>query len=126
VAVARGVIVQLSGDSATLSTDKWLPPAFARHLRLDAGADWTMSLNRQPDGREGTPSQPSWRLDRDEVASVSVRLRRNLMGASTSRLNPRLLYTYITPWSRLSGRVTCSERIKGTVWKMGDQKKGTW
>ena len=83
MAVARGVIVQLSGDSATLSTDKPLPPAFARHLRLDADAAETICLNRQPDGPEGTPSQPSWRLDKDEVASVSVRLRRNLMGVST-------------------------------------------
>ncbi len=81
MAVARGVIVQLSGDSATLSTDKPLPAAFAAHLRRDAGADGALEQNRQWDGLEGTPAQPSWRLDKDEVASVFVRLRRNLMGA---------------------------------------------
>ncbi|BDA50404.1 DNA replication ATP-dependent helicase/nuclease DNA2 [Coccomyxa sp. Obi] len=81
VAVARGVVVQLSGGSVTLSTDKPLPPQFVRHLRSgDGAAARPGGLIGGSHGPEGTPLQHSWRLDKDEVASVFVRLRRNLMG----------------------------------------------
>ncbi|CAL8464813.1 g4348 [Coccomyxa elongata] len=83
VAVARGVVVQLSGDSVTLSTDKPLPPQFAWHLRGaggGGGAPGSGDLIGGSHELEGTRAQHSWRLDKDEVASVFVRLRRNLMG----------------------------------------------
>lgn len=86
MAVARGVVLQLSGESLTLSTDKPLPPQFARHLRGDgagaaAGPRGLIGRSYAP---EETPApEHSWRLDKDEVASVFVRLRRNLMGGGT-------------------------------------------
>lgn len=98
VAVARGVVVQLSGDSVTLSTDKPLPPQFARHLRGaggGGGAPGPGDLIAGLHELEGTPAQHSWRLDKDEVASVFVRLRRNLMG---KELFSTVLGLYLESW----------------------------
>ncbi len=92
MAVARGFVVALGGDSITLSTDKPLPPQFGGDLRQGGVPG---GRNRRPDTAEGT--QLPWRLDKDEVASVFLRLRRNLMGDTlslTPRTNPHLILPF--------------------------------
>lgn len=100
------MVLQLSGESLTLSTDKPLPPQFARHLRGDgtdaaAGPGGLIGRSHAP---EGTPApEHSWRLDKDEVASVFVRLRRNLMGGWGT------LFSAIDPHFRAVGLPSCRE-----------------
>ena len=60
-ALARGHIHSVAADAVTVVLGK----ALRASLLTDA--------RRGPSGR--------WRIDRDEVASISVRLRRSVMGA---------------------------------------------
>ena len=68
-AIARGTIFSISADVLTLATKGAISP----------------HLLRQGASSQSVPSQPGeqrwpWRLDRDEVASVFVRIRRSLLG----------------------------------------------
>lgn len=92
MAVARGFVVALGGDSLALSTDKPLPPQFGGHLRQGGARG---GLHRQPERAEGT--QLRWRLDKDDVASVFLRLRRNLMGDTLSLILAPILTLFRLP-----------------------------
>ena len=82
--MGRGFVAQVSKEGIRVALDKRLRPAFAGHAqRAPKGnlpGPGSLVL-----GAGGAPPEEtallSWRLDKDDVASVFVRLRRNLMGA---------------------------------------------
>ena len=80
--MARGVVKRLSSEEISVILDKRLRPAFGPQAQNSAagssaeGKDESMAKG----GRVKMSQPHSWRLDKDEVASVFVRLRRNLMG----------------------------------------------
>ena len=82
--MGRGFVAQVSKDGISVILDKRLRPAFAGHAQRAPSSDLP-----GPGGvvrwAGGAPPEEtallSWRLDKDDVASVFVRLRRNLMGA---------------------------------------------
>ena len=85
--MGRGFVKHLSGEKITLTLDKALRRAFgpeAQHSNMSSLGE-ARSSSAPPGNEHGMSRQHSWRLDKDDVASVFVRLRRNLMGES--RLN---------------------------------------
>ncbi len=80
--MARGVVKRLSSEEISVILDKRLRPAHGPQAQNSAagssaeGKDESMAQG----GRAKMSQQHSWRLDKDEVASVFVRLRRNIMG----------------------------------------------
>lgn len=94
--VARGTVQTTAADALTLLVDKRLPPQYAGHLL--SSSQPCSAPSQQPHqaigvehlqvqqlsgscGAAGRQLPLRWRLDKDEVASTHVRLRRNLMGA---------------------------------------------
>ena len=86
--MARGIVKQLSEDEVTLALDKRLRQAFRPEFQHSAtssvggGIGGPTARGHDPDC---TNQRQSWRLDKDDVASVFVRLRRNLMGETLNR-----------------------------------------
>ena len=82
--MGRGFVAQVSKDGIRVALDKRLRPAFAGHAQRAPSSDLPGpgSLVRWAGGAPPEDTALlSWRLDKDDVASVFVRLRRNLMGA---------------------------------------------
>ncbi len=83
--MARGIVKQLSSEEITVTLDKCLRRAFGPEPQRSAassGGDTKSSIAAQGEVLDVMSQRHSWRLDKDEVASVFVRLRRNLMGES--------------------------------------------
>lgn len=83
--MARGIVKQLSGEEITLTLDKPLRRAFSPEVLQSAASSLqggVSSSTAQGNDCDITSQRHSWRLDKDDVASVFVRLRRNLMGGA--------------------------------------------
>ena len=81
--MARGIVKQLSGAEIMLTLDKRLRRAFgpeAQHSAASSSREGKSSTTAEGSECGITSQRDSWRLDKDDVASVFVRLRRNLMG----------------------------------------------
>ena len=88
--MARGIVKQLSGEEISVTLDKRLRRAFGpepQHSAASSVEDVKGKSTAQAQGEvvDSTSQRHSWRLDKDEVASVFVRLRRNLMGEGLKR-----------------------------------------
>ena len=107
--MGRGVVAQVSQEGIRVALDKRLRPAFASHAQSVHSSD---SLGpggfvRWAGGAlPGETAVLSWRLDKDDVASVFVRLRRNLMGAYGYLLSQHYGITLLYCWV-LSALDTC-------------------
>lgn len=74
---------QLSREGITVTLDKRLRQAFCpqpQHTSAMGSIEAAGSKGGLLEGGLAGDQQHSWRLDKDDVASVFVRLRRNLMG----------------------------------------------
>ena len=82
--MGRGFVAQVSKEGIRVTLDKRLRPAFAGHAQRAPSGDLPGAGGVVQWAGEALPEDTallSWRLDKDDVASVFVRLRRNLMGA---------------------------------------------
>ena len=82
--IGRGFVKHLSEETITLTLDKPLRRAFGPEAQNSNASSLGEARNSSapPVDGHGMSQQHSWRLDKDDVASVFVRLRRNLMGES--------------------------------------------
>ena len=82
--MGRGIVGQVSAEGIRVALDKRLRPAFAGHAQSVHSGNLP-GLGGVVQRAGGAPPEEtallSWRLDKDDVASVFVRLRRSLMGA---------------------------------------------
>ena len=91
--MGRGFVKHLTGEEITLTLDKRLRRAFRPEEQHSSASSLgeARSSSAPPIDEHGTSQQHSWRLDKDDVASVFVRLRRNLMGKCRLGKRPQSL-----------------------------------
>lgn len=110
--MGRGFVAQVSKEGIRVALDKRLRPAFAGHAQRAPSGDLPGpgSVVRWAGGRPPEETALlSWRLDKDDVASVFVRLRRNLMGALWM---PDVM-TIRSKFTSLLGVVVCWMALEG-------------
>ena len=118
--MGRGFVAQVSKDGISVTLDKRLRTAFAGHAQSTHSGDLPGPGGVVRWAGGAAPEETallSWRLDKDDVASVFVRLRRNLMGAlwmpyfMTLPLWIASLLAFVICWA-LAGMATSGRKLR--------------